>query len=134
VETVSYKKLNLTVWDVGGQQKIRALWRYYFQGVGALIYVVDSNDRERVDGAAAGGDDSAREELANVLRADELRDVPLLVYANKQDLPNRMELAELVDRLGLVNVHDRKWYAQPCNALTGDGLYEGLDWLSTNVK
>uniref|UniRef100_A0A8C2WW89 ARF GTPase 5 n=1 Tax=Cyclopterus lumpus TaxID=8103 RepID=A0A8C2WW89_CYCLU len=48
VETVEYKNISFTVWDVGGQDKIRPLWRHYFQNTQGLIFVVDSNDRERV--------------------------------------------------------------------------------------
>merc|ERR1712099_228399 len=51
VETVEYKNLRFTVWDVGGQDKIRPLWRHYYQGTNGLIYVVDSNDRDRVENA-----------------------------------------------------------------------------------
>merc|ERR1712137_1443894 len=48
VGTVEYKNINFTVWDVGGQDKIRPLWRHYFQNTQGLIFVVDSNDRERI--------------------------------------------------------------------------------------
>ncbi|XP_048782235.1 ADP-ribosylation factor 5 isoform X2 [Tympanuchus pallidicinctus] len=52
VETVEYKNICFTVWDVGGQDKIRPLWRHYFQNTQGLIFVVDSNDRERVQESA----------------------------------------------------------------------------------
>ena len=64
----------------------------------------------------------------------ELRDVPLLIYANKQDLPNAMNAAEITDKLGLHSLRQRNWYIQSTCATTGDGLYEGLDWLSTSLK
>jgi ADP-ribosylation factor 1/2 len=79
VETVEYKNIQFTVWDVGGQDKIRPLWRHYFQNTQGIIFVVDSNDRDRVV--------EAREELQRMLNEDELRDALLLVFANKQDLP-----------------------------------------------
>lgn len=79
VETVEYKNIQFTVWDVGGQDKIRPLWRHYFQNTQGIIFVVDSNDRDRVV--------EAREELQRMLNEDELRDAILLVFANKQDLP-----------------------------------------------
>lgn len=69
------------MWDVGGQDKIRPLWRHYFQNTQGIIFVVDSNDRDRVV--------EAREELQRMLNEDELRDALLLVFANKQDLPVR---------------------------------------------
>jgi len=126
VETVEYKNINFTVWDVGGQDKIRPLWRHYFQNTQGLIFVVDSNDRERIG--------EAREELDKMLNEDELRDAILLVFANKQDLPNAMSVAELTDKLGLHNMRNRKWYIQAACATSGDGLYEGLDWLSNALS
>jgi len=125
VETVEYKNINFTVWDVGGQDKIRPLWRHYFQNTQGLIFVVDSNDRERVG--------EAREELQKMLGEDELREAALLVFCNKQDLPNAMSVAEVTDKLGLHSLRNRKWYIQSTCATSGDGLYEGLDWLSQTL-
>ena len=75
VERVEYRNISFTVWDVGGQDKIRPLWRYYYENIQGLIFVVDSNDRERID--------DAREELHRMLNEDQLRDVVVLVFANK---------------------------------------------------
>ncbi|XP_013145319.1 PREDICTED: ADP-ribosylation factor 1 [Papilio polytes] len=126
VETVEYKNISFTVWDVGGQDKIRPLWRHYFQNTQGLIFVVDSNDRERIG--------EAREELMRMLSEDELRDAVLLIFANKQDLPNAMNAAEITDKLGLHSLRNRNWYIQATCATSGDGLYEGLDWLSNQLK
>ncbi|CAD6204881.1 GSCOCG00003030001-RA-CDS [Cotesia congregata] len=125
VETVEYKNICFTVWDVGGQTKIRPLWRHYFQNTQGLIYVVDSNDRERIS--------EAEIELNNMLKEDELRDAVLLVFANKQDLPNAMSAAELTEKLGLNGLRGRHWYIQSTCATQGQGLYEGLDWLSNEL-
>ncbi|OQR92656.1 ADP-ribosylation factor family [Achlya hypogyna] len=125
VETLEYKNINFTVWDVGGQDKIRPLWRHYYDNTKGLIFVVDSNDRDRIE--------MARDELHRMLAQDELRDAIVLVFANKQDLPNAMSAAEMTDKLGLRNVQ-RGWFIQACCATTGDGLYEGLDWLSATLK
>jgi len=122
VEKVEYGNISFTVWDIGGQDKIRRLWRYYFQGTQGLVFVVDSSDRDRVE--------DAREELAKVLGEDEMRDAALLVLANKQDLPNAMPAAELTEKLGLCGMRARKWYIQSTCATSGDGLYEGMDWMS----
>jgi len=126
VETVEYKNINFTVWDVGGQDKIRPLWRHYFQNTQGLIFVVDSNDRERIG--------EAHDELHKMLNEDELREAVLLVFANKQDLPNAMSVAEVTDKLGLHSLRYRKWYIQATCATSGDGLYEGLDWLSSQLS
>jgi len=133
VETVEYKNISFTVWDVGGQDKIRPLWRHYYQNTQGIIFVVDSNDRERIDDTS-GADNSAKEELHRMLAEDELRDAVVLVFANKQDLPNAMSVNEVTEKLGLNQLRNRKWYIQATCATTGDGLYEGLDWLSTTLK
>jgi len=126
VETVEYKNIKFTVWDVGGQDKIRPLWRHYYQNTQGIIFVVDSNDRSRID--------AARDELHRMLNEDELRDAVLLVFANKQDLPQAMSPPEMTERLGLNNMRSREWYIQACCATRGDGLYEGLDWLSSSLS
>lgn len=69
----------------------------------------------------------------HILSADELRDAVLLVFANKQDLPNALSASEVSERLGLYQLRARKWYVQTCCATTGAGLYEGLDWLSNTL-
>ena len=104
VETVEYKNISFTVWDVGGQDKIRPLWRHYYQNTQGVIFVVDSNDRDRVG--------EARDELHRMLNEDELREAMLLVFANKQDLPNAMNAAEITDKLGLHSLRQRGWYIQ----------------------
>uniref|UniRef100_A0A3Q2GHL8 ADP-ribosylation factor 5 n=1 Tax=Cyprinodon variegatus TaxID=28743 RepID=A0A3Q2GHL8_CYPVA len=102
VETVEYKNISFTVWDVGGQDKIRPLWRHYFQNT--------------------------------QLQEDELRDAVLLVFANKQDLPNALTVSELADRLGLHGLRSRTWHIESTCATQGTGLYEGLDWLSKELS
>jgi len=126
VETVTYKNIKFNVWDVGGQDKIRPLWRHYYTGTQALIFVVDSQDHLRMD--------EARQELHRILGDREMRDVLLLVFANKQDLPTAMSPAEVTERLGLPKMRDRSWFVQPSCATSGEGLLEGLNWLGQNVK
>uniref|UniRef100_A0A3Q3D847 ADP ribosylation factor 5 n=1 Tax=Hippocampus comes TaxID=109280 RepID=A0A3Q3D847_HIPCM len=101
VETVEYKNICFTVWDVGGQDKIRPLWRHYFQNT--------------------------------QVQEDDLKDAVLLVFANKQDLPNAMAASELTKKLGLNDMRSRTWYVQATCATQGTGLYEGLDWLSNEL-
>lgn len=78
VETVTYKNTKFNVWDVGGQDKIRPLWRHYFSGTQGLIFVVDSNDEARMD--------EASRELERIIQDREMKDALLLVFANKQDM------------------------------------------------
>uniref|UniRef100_A0A3B4F752 ADP-ribosylation factor 5-like n=2 Tax=Haplochromini TaxID=319058 RepID=A0A3B4F752_9CICH len=102
VETVEFKNISFTVWDVGGQDKIRPLWRHYFQNT--------------------------------QLQEDELKDAVLLVFANKQDLPNALSVSELTDKLGLHALRSKTWHIESTCATQGTGLYEGLDWLSQELS
>ena len=78
--------------------------------------------------------DEARQELHRIINDREMRDAIILVFANKQDLPEAMKPHEIQEKLGLTRVRDRNWYVQPACATTGDGLYEGLTWLTSNHK
>jgi len=126
VETVTFKKVKFNVWDVGGQDKIRPLWRHYYAGTQALIFVVDSSDRERIE--------EARQELMRIINDREMKDAILLVFANKNDLPNVMDTAEITEKLGLHRLRDRNWHVQSSCAISGDGLLDGLTWLNTYIK
>lgn len=126
VETVQYKGCYFTVWDVGGQDKIRPLWRHYFQNTQGIIFVVDSVDRERLA--------IVKEELFKMLSEDELKEALLLVFANKQDLAGAASRAEIVEKLGLDTLRNRQFFVQPTCATTGDGLFEGFDWLLQAIK
>ncbi|XP_072093275.1 uncharacterized protein [Arachis hypogaea] len=104
VEKVQYKNVIFTVWDVGGQEKLRPLWKHYFNNTDGLIYVVDSLDRERIG--------QAKQEFQR----------------------GAMTPMEVCEGLGLFDLKNRKWHIQGTCALKGDGLYEGLDWLATTLK
>ena len=116
----------MNIWDVGGQTLLRGLWCYYYHGTQGLVFVVDSNDGSRIE--------EAKDELHNLLEQDELRESILLVYANKQDLPNSIGTADLAKKLELNKISNRNWQIQGCCATTGDGLYEGLDWLGEQIN
>lgn len=126
VERCRYRGLSFVCWDVGGRDKIRPLWRHYFKRSKGLVFVVDSNDKERLD--------DARQELLLTLQEDEMADIPLLVFANKQDLPGALSDTEIAGRLGLHDLRNRKWYIQGSSATSGVGLWQGLDWLVGELK
>jgi small GTP-binding protein len=125
VEKVEHKGFNMSVWDVGSADRVLALWRLYFHNTEGLIFVVDSDDAGRIY--------EAQIELHKLLEEDELRDAIILVYANKQDLPNAIKPQELGNRLRLNSISNRIWQVQGTCATTGDGLYEGLDWLGEQI-
>ncbi|KAI7823081.1 ADP-ribosylation factor family-domain-containing protein [Kickxella alabastrina] len=109
VETVTYKNIKFQVWDLGGQTSIRPYWRCYYANTDAVIYVVDSCDRDRIG--------TSRDELASMLSEDELKQAVLLVAA------------EVSDALDLPKLKNRQWGIYKTSALKGEGLDVGLDWL-----
>lgn len=127
VETVTpVKNISFTVWDVGGQDKIRPLWKHYFNNTQGMVYVVDSSDRSRFN--------ESRDELNWIVESDEMHGVPVVVLANKQDLPQAASPADLAAKLGLSHMRNRDWYIHGTCATNGDGLYEAMHVLARMVK
>ena len=127
VETVApVKNVSFTVWDIGGQDKIRPLWKHYFNNTGGLVYIVDSADRLRIS--------ESKDELQWILESDEMRGVPVVIFANKQDLPGALPPSEVANKLGMNQVRGRDWYIQGTCATNGDGVYEGMHELARLVK
>lgn len=127
VETVSFRNVKFNMWDVGGQDRLRPLWRHYFPATTALIFVVDSQDMERLN--------EAKEELYSIIGDKEMENVVLLVLANKQDLKGAMNPQEISDYLELkAHLDSQLWCVIGSNALTGQGLVEGLSWITNNTK
>ncbi|KDO16125.1 hypothetical protein SPRG_18340 [Saprolegnia parasitica CBS 223.65] len=125
VERFQLQGLDCTLWDVGGNYRLSSIVRHYYEGADAILFVVDTTDRARMG--------SARDHLHNILASDDLRDAVLLVYGNKQDLPQAMSIADVTEALQLHAVRQR-WFVQACCATTGDGLYDGLRWLATALR
>nr|AAQ21038.1 ADP ribosylation factor [Branchiostoma belcheri tsingtauense] len=126
VETIEYKNVKFTSWDVGGRDKARPLWRHYYPNTDAIIFVLDSNDRERLP--------EMRQEIGTYLQEDELRDSLFLILANKQDMPNALPPDVIKEKLELDTLlRGRQWHLQPASAKEGHGLYGGLDWLAAKL-
>ncbi|KYR00159.1 ARF-like protein [Tieghemostelium lacteum] len=121
VESITYKNIRFFLWDLGGQSAIRPYWRCYYPNTNAIIYVVDSSDPDRLG--------IANEELVAMLSEEELRNTPLLVFANKQDLPGCLTEAQVSEGLKLTSLKNRQWAIFKTSAIQGVGIYEGLDWL-----
>ena len=99
VESVQYKNVKFNVWDVGGQSKIRPLWKHYYKGVGGVIFVVDSADKARLK--------EAKDELMHMLNDDLLKDVLVLVFLNKQDMDEAMKPTQIVEKIGLNKIKQK---------------------------
>jgi len=122
VETLEFKNVKITLWDVGGQHKLRPLWKHYYLNTQAVIFVLDASSRDRIA--------ESKMELAKLLSEKELKDATLLILANKQDVSGCASIEEIADSFSLYKLCcGRSWHMQACDAKSGAGLQEGLDWL-----
>ncbi|KAH0792270.1 putative ADP-ribosylation factor [Histomonas meleagridis] len=129
VESIDHKGINLEIWDVGGECRIPPLWYHYIQSSKGIIFVVDSHENY------TGEFDEAREHLFQyILEKKESKNLPLLVLANKQDLPNALSPDEIENKLCLNTIKDRPWKVQATSVYNEGGLREGLDWLVEHIN
>ncbi|CAL9098429.1 unnamed protein product [Musa textilis] len=125
VETVQYNNVKFQVWDLGTLIR-QPYWRCYFPNTQAVIYVVDSSDTDRLV--------TAKDEFHAILEEEELKGAVVLVFANKQDLPGALDDAAITEALELHKIKSRQWAIFKTSAIKGEGLFEGLDWLSNTLK
>jgi len=126
VEEVTYKNLKFQVWDLGGQTSIRPYWRCYYSNTDAIIYVVDSVDRDRIG--------ISKQELVSMLEEEELKKAILVVLANKQDVAGAMTVSEVHHCLGLDALKTRTFQIFKTSAIRGEGLDQAMDWLSSALQ
>ena len=103
----------MNVWDIGGQREIRPYWKNYYDNTDGLVFVVDSSDETRLA--------EVQEELRSLLSEDALAKVPLLVFANMQDMQFACEAGEIMSILKLEEITDRSYNIQACSAITKEG-------------
>ncbi|PKC04335.1 ARF-like protein [Rhizophagus irregularis] len=125
VEKIIYKNIHFLMWDLGGQDSLRATWKTYYIKTKAVIMVIDSTDKDRIH--------ISRTELHTMMEDENLKSAVLLVFANKQDMKGALTAAQISEALNLTSLRDRQWHIQACCALTGDGLFEGLDWIVSQI-
>jgi len=125
IKTFMHRKYTLNIWDVGGQRTLRPYWRNYFEQTDAIVWVVDSGDRMRMQ--------DCKQELHSLLLEDRLAGASLLVFANKQDIPGSLTEGEIRDALDLPSIRSHHWVIWPCSAVTGHNLVTGLDWVVDDV-
>lgn len=128
VEKVTVTKgLTLTVWDVGGQDKLRRLWKHYYQEATGLVFVVDSADPARFK--------EAQDELSSVVEDPLMSQVPVLVLANKQDMDCARPVELLTNEMEMKTLlQNHPWHIQACCALKGEGIIEGMQEFSKMLK
>jgi len=126
VESIEYKNIELTIYDIGGQDKIRTLWKHYYSEKHFVIYVIDAsnlvNIRESIDF------------LVPLTHEPEFKDAVFLIFANKQDLPNCIPIAHLRSMINDATNFDTRIHIEPCCAFNISDLHRGLDWIVENSK
>ncbi|ELW47390.1 ADP-ribosylation factor-like protein 5B [Tupaia chinensis] len=125
VEEIVVKNTHFLMWDIGGQESLRSSWNTYYSNTEFIILVVDSIDRERLA--------ITKEELYRMLAHEDLRKAAVLIFANKQDMKGCMTAAEISKYLTLSSIKDHPWHIQSCCALTGEGLCQGLEWMTSRI-
>lgn len=128
VGAITYAGIKLSFWDLGGQEELQPLWEKYFAECHAVIYMVDSADRERMG--------ESKEAFDQMICSENLSGIPLLVLANKQDLQDCMGVREVkpIFNQSADLIGRRDCMVMPVSALTGAGVDEGIDWLVECIK
>ncbi|KAG8995775.1 ADP-ribosylation factor-like protein 2 [Tulasnella sp. JGI-2019a] len=125
IKSFVHGKYTLNIWDVGGQRVLRPYWRNYFEQTDAIVWVVDSSDRLRMD--------DCKTELHSLLQENRLAGASLLVFANKQDLHGAMSADEIRDALSLTALTTHQWKILSCSAVLGTNVVAGVDWVVGEV-
>lgn len=127
IKTLEHRGFRLNMWDVGGQKSLRGYWRNYFESTDAIIWVVDSADRRRME--------DCHRELRSLICEEKLLGTSLLVLANKQDLPGALPPDQIAEVLELSAINNLHWKMVGCSAFTGmEGLLDGMDWMLDDLS
>lgn len=128
VEKLRTKSLNLTAFDMSGQGRYRNLWEHYYHECHGIIFVLDSADKFRFA--------VAKDELDQILVHPEIHDrrIPILVFANKMDLNDSVSSVRCSGVLDLSNIDNKPWHISACSAITGEGLDDGITWLTDQIR
>ncbi|XP_005094721.1 ADP-ribosylation factor-like protein 4C [Aplysia californica] len=127
VEEGKAKGVTFTIWDIGGKDNMRPLWKSYLRSANGILFVVDSSDHE--------GAEEARMELSKLVKTQNPTNIPTLVVANKQDLPDSMSPEEVAKAVGVSELSaTHVCQLLPSCAVTGEGLSEAMDAMYEMIK
>lgn len=128
VESFATKALKFNAFDMSGQGRYRNLWEHYYKDCHGIIFVIDSSDKMRMV--------VAKDELDLILQHPDImgKKVPILFFANKMDLRDALTSIKVSNLMVLDEIRDKPWHICASNALTGEGLAEGIDWLTDQIK
>ncbi|RIB09786.1 ADP-ribosylation factor family-domain-containing protein [Gigaspora rosea] len=125
---IDVNRSRLNFWDLGGQRELHGIWEKYYSECHAIIFVVDSTDKERIE--------ECKEIFEKIITNEEVEGVPVLMLANKQDLPNSLkveEIKEIFNKIAL-KLGARDSRVLPISALEGEGVREAIDWLCLRLQ
>ena len=125
MEELQYENVKFQAWDLGGQESTRSVWDIYYMNTDGVIYVIDSQDENNYE--------ESKNQFHKVLRNSTLKNATILIFANKQDLPGAKTINQIIQDYELDKIKNHSWQIQPCSALRGEGLIEGLKWLSEQL-
>ena len=128
VEKFVTKALSFTAFDMSGQGRYRNLWEHYYRECHGIIFVLDSGDKLRMS--------VAKDELNMLLSHVDIvnKRIPILFFANKMDLRDALSSVKCSSMLELERIRDKPWHICASNAHTGEGLEEGVNWLTEQLK
>jgi len=125
IEEVSVGNLSIKMWDLGGQERLRALWPHYFGQTDGVVFVVDSSDIDRIE--------TVKTELHTLMSHKDLNEKPFLILANKQDLPMALNKEDMISALNLKAVTWLRWQVVECSATKNNRAKMGLEWLAEQI-
>ena len=124
LEEITVQNLKVTVWDLSGQLKLRATWKYYYETINGIIFVIDATNTDVLP--------EVRDTLHQVMSETADVKIPILIFANKQDMDGALAYSEIRNELALAGDSDlrRKIRIQEASGLTNLGLIEGFTWIT----
>ena len=126
VEEFQKNGITFTIFDMSGQGRYRSLWEEYYKDVQAIVFVVDTTDKIRMC--------VAKDELDSLLAHPEMASAPILFFANKMDLPAALSPIDCMAVLELDRITENDWHITASNAITGEGVDEGIGWLAERIR
>lgn len=133
--SAQFRNINLKFWDLGGQRSLRSMWSRYYRSCHGIIFIIDSTDTERFQECCETLREIAHDSSWGMDGSDSVS-VPILMLANKQDLPQAVDLVSLktgvfIEIVSQLEATDSKLL--PVSVLENNGLRESLEWLVTRL-
>ncbi|MHA1154974.1 MAG: ADP-ribosylation factor family protein [Candidatus Heimdallarchaeota archaeon] len=126
-EVINFPKLQINIFDMGGQADFRPIWQEINEKTDALIYVIDSVDHMRFDETKTIFNDILDNQIGGK--------IPVLILLNKKDLPDRIAQVDLVKSFGLIETeYEIEWAVFETSAKTGDGIIEAFSWFKEKME